>query len=134
MGLCEFSIDQNWQLIYKASQDGFKSFNFDHLIKSENGNVFGGYTEKSWACNTCHGNYKFNSSSFLFSFVNLKKNKLKMKNDTPMYSIFCSITYGPTFGGGNENENSFSNLGYFFPHPDYEFRSEQANRNRKNIF
>jgi len=28
MALCEFSIDQKWNLIYRASQDGFQYVNF----------------------------------------------------------------------------------------------------------
>ena len=47
--LCEFPVDQKWNLIYRASRDGFEAFNFDSkcdnkpntlvIIKS---NVFGG--------------------------------------------------------------------------------------------
>ena len=59
MALCEFPIDQIWNLIYRASQDGFEIANFHSkcddkpntlgVIKSENNeNVFGGYTEQSW--------------------------------------------------------------------------------------
>jgi len=58
LSLCEFSIDQKWNLIYRASQDGFEAAKFHArcdnkpntliIIKSTNGNVFGGYTEQTW--------------------------------------------------------------------------------------
>ncbi len=54
MFLCEFQNTQKWNLIYRASQDGFEAANFHSkcdnkpntlvIIKSENGNIFGGYT------------------------------------------------------------------------------------------
>lgn len=53
MSLCEFSADQEWNSLYRASQDGFEAAQFHSksdnkpntlvLIKSANGNVFGGY-------------------------------------------------------------------------------------------
>jgi hypothetical protein len=56
--LCEFSADQKWKLIYRATQNGFEASKFHNkcdnklntfvIIKSTNGNVFGGYTEQSW--------------------------------------------------------------------------------------
>jgi hypothetical protein len=51
------------------------------------------------------------------------------------YGIYCHTSYGPTFGGGhdshianqsNTNLNSFSNLGHSYTHPDYAFRSDEA--------
>lgn len=56
--LCEFSSDQNWELLYRGTQHGFNAVDFHYycdvvtntltVIKSENGNIFGGYTEMSW--------------------------------------------------------------------------------------
>jgi hypothetical protein len=56
MFLCEFQNTLKWNLIYRASQDGFEAANFHSkcdnkpntlvIIKSENGNIFGGYTDK----------------------------------------------------------------------------------------
>jgi hypothetical protein len=53
LNLCEFSVDQKWILIYRASQDAFHAKcdnkpNTFIIIKSTNGNVFGGYIEQSW--------------------------------------------------------------------------------------
>jgi len=57
MLLCEFPVDQKWDLIYKASKDGFQAVRFHFrcddkvnklaVIKSSSGNIFGGYTEQS---------------------------------------------------------------------------------------
>ena len=41
------------------------------IVKSANGNIFGGYTEKDWAHT---GNYKKDDYAFIFSLVN-KDNK-----------------------------------------------------------
>ena len=52
--LCEFSQDQKWELLYRASENGFDSDAFSKecgergntltIIKTTNGNVFG------WLC------------------------------------------------------------------------------------
>lgn len=57
--LCQFELNQNWNLMYRATRDGFSASNF-HLkcdnkpnslviIKSADGSVFGGYTEQNWS-------------------------------------------------------------------------------------
>jgi len=61
MVLCEFASNQKFSLIYRANQDGFEAAKFHAkcddkpntfiIVKSENGNVFGGYTEQSWSGN-----------------------------------------------------------------------------------
>ena len=58
MNLCEFPIYQKWNLIYRATQDGFEARDFHSkcdnksdtliVIKSTNGNIFGGYTVRNW--------------------------------------------------------------------------------------
>ncbi len=77
--LCEFTNEftqhQNWNLIYRASQDGFEAANFHEkcdnkpstfiIIKSENGNVFGAYTEQSWSGK----GYKHDRKAFKFFYV-----------------------------------------------------------------
>ncbi len=72
LSLCEFPDDQKWNLIYRASQDGFEAAKFHakcdnkpntlFIIKSTDGNVFGGYNEA-----TC---YRRRLDSFLFSLIN----------------------------------------------------------------
>ncbi len=59
--LCQFEFNQDWSLVYRASQDGFEASKFHMkcdsksntfiIIKSTNGFVFGGYTEQVWSGN-----------------------------------------------------------------------------------
>jgi len=132
MSLCEFPVRQKWNLIYRASQDRFETVDFHSkcdnkpntlvVIKSTNGNVFGGYSEQTW---NHIGTYKADPNSFIFSLINKLNKPIKMKcsqND----GIYCNSSYGPTFGGGhdlhiadksNTNTSSYSNLGCSYTHP-----------------
>jgi hypothetical protein len=139
--LCEFDFIGKWNLIYRASRDGFEAANFHAkcdnkpntlvIIKSENGNVFGGFTEQTWNDELA---YKADLNSFIFSLIN-KDNKPKKIKWSENYGIFCFSLYGPTFGGGhdlhianqsNTNSDSYSNLGYSYTHPDYAHGSNEA--------
>ncbi len=141
LSLCEFPVDQKWNLIYRASQDGFEAAKFHTncdnktntltVIKSTNGNVFGGYTEQTW---NHTGGYKADPNSFIFSLINKLNEPIKIKW-SKNNGIYCQTTYGPTFGGGNDfyisdksNTNicSYSNLGHSYSHPDYRFETNEA--------
>jgi hypothetical protein len=85
------------------------------IIKSTNGNVFGGYTEQNWSP---HHLYKTDPNAFLFSFINQHNTKIIMKCTDPSYAIYARRGYGPTFGGShdihvadnsNANTNSYVN-------------------------
>ena len=101
MSLCELKFGQKWNLIYKAIQDGFKSSDFHSkcddkpntliIIKSINGNVFGGYTEQTW--NHTDG-YKNDPNSFIFSLINKLNKTIKVKS-TKDFSIYCINNEGP---------------------------------------
>jgi hypothetical protein len=140
LSLCEFPDDQRWNLIYRASQDGFEAAKFHAkcdnkpntliIIKSTNGNVFGGYNEE-----TCH---RRRLDSFLFSLINKlnepKKINLSRNNRENRY-LNRNETSGITFGNGhdlniadssNTNTNSFSNLGHSYSHPEYAYGSNEA--------
>jgi hypothetical protein len=126
--LCDLKIKQE-NLLYRASKDGFGANNFhekcDHkpntltIIKSENGNVFGGFTAQTWDGNA----RKYDNAPFLFSLINNDKKPVKMDFATNgHYSILCKSACGPTFGAGhdlhicdksNEVANSFSNPNSF---------------------
>jgi hypothetical protein len=51
-------------------------------------------------------------------------------------AIYCSSSCGPTFGqggfdiyissGSNANHTSYSNFGYDYKHPDYQYSTEKA--------
>jgi hypothetical protein len=97
------------------------------IIKSENGNIFGGYTEQSWLSDCkdqvknnnydcddeddedCDNNnvrekgegFKFDLNAFVFSLVNQLDEpiKIRSKKDKPC-SIYCEKKAGPVFGHG----------------------------------
>jgi hypothetical protein len=141
MSLCEFPVRQKWDLIYRATQDGFEAFKFHTkcdnksntlvIVKSANGNVFGGYTEKTWKHT---GSYKDDSNAFIFSLINKLNKPIKMKWSQGN-GIYCHICFGPVFGGGHDlhianqsniNTSSYSNLGRSYTHPDYRFETNEA--------
>ena len=84
--LCGFPLNQKWELIYRASKDGFGSNHFHSkcdikpntliVIKSTNGNIFGGYTEQDWAG---ANRLKNDEKAFIFSLVNKDNKPLVMK-------------------------------------------------------
>jgi len=146
MNLCEFSITQTWNLIYRASRDGFKAKDFHSfcdcksntfvIIKSEHGNVFGGYTEQDWTPND--NIMKSDLNSFIFSLINKENKPIKLKCLNAEKAIYGGTDYGPTFGYGpvirihnnsNMNTNSLSKLGItgsVYKHPEYVENSTEA--------
>ncbi len=144
--LCEFSQKQEWKLLYRATRDGFYSNDFHSrcdgmgntltVIKSESGNVFGGYTDKAWYSN---GGFVTDQNAFIFSLINKENKPFKVKcSDVGQNAIVCSPSIGPTFGKSdsdifiNHNSNTNSghcNLGNTYKHPDYLVGTEKA----KNI-
>jgi len=153
MILCEFPVDQKWNLIYRASQDGFEASNFHSkcdnkqntlvVIKSENGNVFGGYTEQSWMCEEHEEDedyvFKDDPKSYIFSLINSENKPLKI-NFSYNDAIGCKKTWGPTFGGSEFDDSDIyitnqpnindchSNLGCSYNHPDYAEGSNVARK------
>jgi len=140
MDLC--SLSKEWELIYRASRDGFEANDF-HLkcdkkpntlviIKSTNGNIFGGYTEQDWTSVAGHI-YKNDPKAFIFSLVN-KENKPLVMKPLNQGVIGCSSSCGPLFGRfdiligpySNQNNKSYSKLGSGFKHPDYSYGSDEA--------
>jgi hypothetical protein len=147
--LLDISIDRKWDLLYRATRDGFKASDFHDkcdgksdtlvIIKAESGNVFGGYTHLTWDTS---GSDKSSTSDYIFSFRNKLNKKLKMhkRYNSLLSSIFCSAKYGPVFGynsryensdftiadSSNTNESSYSDLGCAFSHPSYERGSIEA--------
>jgi BTB/POZ domain-containing protein KCTD9 len=149
MTLCEFPVDQKWRLIYKGSKDGFKASDFHSkcdnkpntlvVIKSSNGNVFGGYTEQSWSnTDTVYERIdKPDPNAFVFSLINKDNRPLKVKC-SPNNGIRCSNSCGPIFGGkkgksdlviGDNSDlklDGFSYFGHYYIHPDYDYEYESV--------
>ncbi|UJR34500.1 hypothetical protein I4U23_021908 [Adineta vaga] len=100
---------QKWQLIYKATRNGFDAKDFHRcsdnkgptmtIIKSQNANyLFGGYTSLSW---TSDGEYKNDSEAFLFTLTNphgIQPIKFPMKSHR-MFAVCHANNRGPCFGG-----------------------------------
>jgi len=98
------------------------------VIKSENGNVFGGYTEKEW--HSKEYGYVTDPSAFIFSLVKKDEKPFKVNcSNGGRYAIYCSENYGPVFGDifkdivirsdSNTQQKSYSGLGYEYKHTDY---------------
>ena len=96
------------------------------MIKSTNGNIFGGFTEKAWNSTNV---YVADAKAFVFSLVNKENKPFKVLCSNNGKEIYCHSTYGPTFGSGNDiyissgsnaNQTSYSNFGSSYYHADYQ--------------
>ena len=145
VNLCEFPKDQKWELKYRASRDGFKATDFHAkcdgvpntltVIKSTNGNIFGGFTEKPWTSDIC---VVSDPKAYIFSLVN-QENKPFKSVCSNRGAIRCYSSGGPIFGDddsvkdiwitseSNSNKDSSSNFGLRFEHPDYVKGTKRAN-------
>ncbi|CAF1023986.1 unnamed protein product [Didymodactylos carnosus] len=100
---------QQWELIYKATRDGFKTNNFHSkcdgkgptmvLIQSKNGgHLFGGYTAAPW---TSDQSFQTDPTAFLFTLTNpnhLPITKFNIKQEQSKYAVGHHPQCGPIFG------------------------------------
>jgi len=132
-------------LLYQNTLDGDSVSNFHSrcdgkgatvvIYESVNGNVFGGYTSRSWS-NPSSGNYYSSSGSFLFR-LRPSMERYDLKSGRENNAVYLRNTYGPTFGGGHEIyitdncrsiANCYSNCGNTYDVPSsYELTG--GNRN-----
>jgi hypothetical protein len=130
--------DVKFELIYRATDNGFKAIDFHKLcdkkgptlvvVLTNHGKLIGGYTTIDWDGTV---GYDFTyvkdntSSSFLFSLTLNKKYKLK--SEQAKYAIANSANHGPKFGGGhdleivsncNTSENFYSYMGHTYESED----------------
>jgi hypothetical protein len=121
---------KNWQLLYKATRDGFKASDFHSkcdnqgstvtIITSKKGYRFGGYTPFSWNSSS---RYVQDSSkqSFIFTLTNphnIPPSKYPLIK--PECAIYCHPNFGPIFGSysydiyvsdkSNQNDDSFTDF------------------------
>ena len=90
------------------------------------------------------GRYFQSNNTFLFSLKNSDNQHYKMTVTKPEYAIYCSHTYGPTFGAAHDlrisdnchvNTNSYSQLGYTYKLPTgYVYNTDQAKRLLAGIY
>jgi len=104
------------------------------VIKSTNGNIFGGFTGKAW--DSASG-YVIDPKAFIFSLVNKENKPFKVMCTNDTSAINCGSTYGPIFGnstgcdllitsGSNTNQTSYCNFGNSYKHPEYQLGTEKA--------
>ena len=143
--LCKFPSDQKWKLLYRATRDGFSGENFLSkcdgiantltIIKSEHGNIFGGYVEKAWDSTidyVLHNDPE--TKAFIFSLVNKENNPFTAECDLDCVEISCRSRYWLTFGNtdiciasdSNLNRKSFSDFGISYEHIDYRARETRS--------
>ncbi len=107
--LCKLPLVKQWKLQYRATRDGFSAQNFHTkcdtaantltIIKSTNGNIFGGFVEKVW---NSTGGYNDDQKAFLFSLVNKENKPVKIMCRIGGSAIYCHSFSGPTFRGGHD--------------------------------
>jgi len=143
--LCEFSPSDKFSLLYRGTRDGFKQRDFHSkcdgksntltIFKAKESKfIFGGFTSVSWESSAIDKS-KSDPNAFLFSLTNKDKRPLKMKVDPNQheYAINCDSKYGPSFGGdicivnnANTTMDSYSDLGCYYKHPQYEYWTNEA--------
>ena len=141
--LCAFSSEKKWQLLYRATRDGFSGEDFHSncdgftntltIIKSTNGNIFGGFAEKAWNSSGYIG-YVVDPKAYIFSLVNKENNPFRAQCSRGQSAIYCKASLGPTFGrneirissNSNSNERSMANFGFFYRYYGYQKKTERA--------
>ena len=138
-GLVKDDIDSlknlrvGYKLIYRATDHGDKVENFHErcdefegtlvIIKTKDGNIFGGYTAVSW--DPDEEAEKKDESAFVFS-MNL--DKLYFESGEEEYSIFCDKNKGPCFVGMfSIQENILKSKHYINPWEIKCFSGENSN-------
>jgi hypothetical protein len=130
MNLIGIPLNSQATCIYQATRDGFGANNFHSkvdgilstyiIIKSTNGNIFGGYTKADWKATT--NSYTSDSSAYIFSLVNTYNYPCKLKQvqaNSPV-SIRSLNEAGPIFGNGydifiaNQSNSNTNSMSYFY--------------------
>ena len=128
----------NISLLYRGSRDGFKSSDFHDkcnnkgetltIIQSDEGYIFGGYTEIDWDNTTWNGrigeknNARRNGKGNEFVFTlknphNISPSKYNMQKSWLNHSICCDVNLGPIFGCNDiriENNCNIRNNSFTF--------------------
>ncbi|KAK8789872.1 hypothetical protein WA158_006652 [Blastocystis sp. Blastoise] len=109
-----FGKEKKWKLLFRASEHNYSAREFHrycdnkgetvtiikHIGHNNHINIFGGYTDQEWDCSN---RYKYYSKEFLFTLSNehdIPPTKYYQISSDRRYGIYCSSSYGPTFGGG----------------------------------
>jgi len=117
-----------WRRIYHGKTDGMIASSFHRrcdaasptltVIRSRNGNIFGGYTVALWN----GSGYKNDPTAWIFSLINQRNAPFRLPCTMARHAIATGHNSGPTFGGGYNIylANDFtSNSNYSHPHEAY---------------
>jgi len=109
--ITEWLPDKRFQLLYKATEDGFGCADFHKqcdnkgstltLISSKDGHLFGGYSVLPWDSTN---SFKRHAEGFIFTLSNphnIPPTKYT-RNLQNTYSICGHVLYGPIFGAGHD--------------------------------
>lgn len=128
---------QEWQLLYKASKEGFSAVAFHKkcdghsptftVVLGTNGDLCGGFSDQPWRSDIPRGKYMPSKRAFLFTLVNSEGvPPTKFDVTHPKYATLHHPRYGPMFGGGadlcisdecHEKPGSYSNLPHSYDGP-----------------
>ena len=104
-----------FNLLFRASDHQYSADKFHEncdnkpgtitIIKSNHGNIFGGYTSKSWKSNSNESVKDENAFLFLIQSDDKSIQKkcpllLELKKDHEKFAIYCVDDFGPIFGNG----------------------------------
>jgi len=70
------------------------------VIKSTDGNVFGGYVEKAWSKTS--DSYVADPKAYIFSLINKEDRPFKVMCTNSNYAIKSNTSCGPVFGDGSD--------------------------------
>ena len=142
--LCQFTSSTKLKLLYRATRDGFRGEEFHErcdgikntvtIVKSEHGNVFGGYTGEAWESYPGIGKWSVDPKAFVFSLINKDNNPFKALCTDKETAIFSHGCKGPKFGrceisiecNSHSHRASCAEFGYGYKHPDYPQDTEKA--------
>ena len=122
--MCELSHSPKWELLYRATRDGFTAKDFHQkcdnfkntliVIKSTSDNILGGFASMEWnSTSTVDSKFVHDPSAFIFSLVNKDNKPFKaLPKSTTLNGIFCDASKGPAFGERTMNIGQ-SDLGIF---------------------
>ena len=104
-------LPQKWNLIYKASRDGFNQISFHKacdyakptliIVKTSLNYIFGGCTSVNWENTDRNNGFKQDSKAFLFSLVNKLNKPVRIDVSDAKKAILTKKDYGPIFGDGD---------------------------------
>ncbi len=127
--LCEFPDKQNWDLKYRGSRDGFSAHKFHSIcdgitetltvIKTTNGNIFGGFAEQAWGS---QGNVT-DENAYIYSLIN--------KENNPFKALFQTSYRNDVYNDNGHNIYECSNCGY---NNNNEYNAYGYNNNEYNAY